>query len=1253
MSFALTTIASAADWPMWRCDAERSARTAQVLPEDLQLQWTQSWTPRVPAWDDPLNLDLMTYDRVLEPIVVDGRVIVAFNDECKLVALDADRGRLLWSFFTEAPVRLAPVGYRDSVLLTSDDGRLYCVAIADGSLRWKFDAAPTRQQAIGNRRLVSAWPSRGGPVVRDDIVYFASSVWPFMGTFIYALDAATGEVHWVNDSTGSQFIEQPHSAPSFAGVAPQGALVATRDKLVVPGGRSVPAVFDRATGKLEYFELNAGGKGTGGSFVAATDERFYVHTRIKGTRAFNLLTGKKTAFMPNEPVLNQGLVYTAQDGMVRCYDAEDKLVWEITADGSGDLILCGAELVAAGKDAVTFIRLPQGDSPATLSRTIAVEAGIERLLAADDKLFAVTLDGQLMVWGSGTTPIPVETAQVQSQPGVNVVDEKLAKLAADILGTDAGYSFFYGSADSPLATALAQQSECEQLAIVTIGDDIANDALAIAKLRGQLDAAGLYGRVTVHPSPLIAPQYVADNVIIDSAARHSIQDASLAKIYQSVRPYGGKLHLLCDDDPAALASHIESLELEQADVQVSDYGVTVSRVGKLPGAANWTHQYGDIANTVKSDDHRVKLPLGVLWFGGNSNTDVLPRHGHGPPEQVIGGRLFIQGINQLSARDVYTGRVLWQRRFEDLGTFDVYFDESYEDTPLDPKYNQNHIPGANGRGTNYVATEDRVYIIEGSLCHVLDPATGETLTQIVMPKTESGETESWAYVGVYQDVLIGGAGFADYGRRHELKFESDKEMKGNKAGFASKSLDRAASQSLIGFDRYSGKQLWKIAANHSFWHNGVIAGDNKVFCLDKQPQLVSDALARRGRANTIGHRIVAFDYRTGKVQWQITDNVFGTWLGYNAEHDALLQATSKASDRLSIESSHGMAVYSGEDGSLRWKDDSLQYTGPCILHHDLIITGTNSNAESAGAYSIHSGKPKLITNPLTGKQQPWRITRAYGCNSIIASENLLTFRSGAAAFYDLLTESGTGNIGGFKSGCTSNLVVADGVLNAPDYTRTCSCAYQNQTSLALVHMPDVEMWSVNSMVASDEAEYAKTGQPIRSLAINFAAPGDRRDAQGVLWLEYPAVAGPSPKFSIRTNSQAKTFQHHSSVIQSHELPWVLASGFEGITDLEIDLRIDGKKKSESKLEPRRYDIRLHFGVPKPLGSDLKKFTVKINGDQATGDISLDSSGKTAAASAVLEASNVLVTETLHVELVPRVGEPVISGIEIRQVEETQ
>ncbi|MEZ5948530.1 MAG: hypothetical protein R3C12_04765 [Planctomycetaceae bacterium] len=195
-----------------------------------------------------------------------------------------------------------------------------------------------------------------------------------------------------------------------------------------------------------------------------------------------------------------------------------------------------------------------------------------------------------------------------------------------------------------------------------------------------------------------------------------------------------------------------------------------------------------------------------------------------------------------------------------------------------------------------------------------------------------------------------------------------------------------------------------------------------------------------------------------------------------------MQAGAAASDRLTVETDQGMTVYRGEDGSVVWSKPDLKYSGPCILHNDLIITNANSYKESAGAFYLKNGEPYLISNPLTGEQVPWKITRAYGCNTILASENLLTFRSGAAGFYDLTTHGGTGNFGGFKSGCTGNLIAAGGVLNAPDYTRTCSCTYQNQTSLALVHMPEIELWTVNAL-----AQSAGNGRPVQTVGINWRA----------------------------------------------------------------------------------------------------------------------------------------------------------------------
>ncbi len=1279
--------ARADDWPMWRFDSQRTSASPEQLPQTLQLLWDGGLTPRLPAWDDPLNLDLMTYDRLFEPIVLDQRLFMGFNDSDKLVAMDTRTGQVLWTFYTDGPVRLPPAGSDGLVYFCSDDGYLYCVQADTGALAWKFNGAPSRQHALGNRRLTSAWPARGGPVIRDGHVYFAASIWPFMGTFIYALDAKTGAVQWVNDSTGAQFIKQPHSAPSFAGVAPQGALVATQSMLIVPGGRSVPAVFERATGRLKYFELNAGGKGTGGSFVIADERYFYVHTRDKGTRAFQLEDGIKTAFMPNEPVLSGGFVYSAEvdqgQAVIRAYGSDDALQWQIAADGSGDLILAGTQLVAAGPSSICVIQLPPetlpaGSTPvefAKIVNSIPVERPIKRLLVADQKLFAVTMDGHILAFGEPTSRIAAKTLSAPEPASQEVPERPVGgqslPLLTDLLGSSetssqdaSGYAFWFGRADDPTLAGLTRESQFAQL--IVVDDHVGR----VDNLRRELDRAGRYGRVTVHSAradEFKAPQYVAHHIFVGRDLAEGVTPELIAELYQSVRPYGGELHVLCGSNTPAIGSRIKALALEQAEVEIGEQVVTVRRVGALPGSADWTHQYGDVANSIKSDDSRVKLPLGVLWFGGSSNADVLPRHGHGPPEQVVGGRLFIQGMNSLSARDVYTGRVLWKRDFQNLGTFDVYYDSTYEDVPLDPKYNQVHIPGANGRGTNYVVTEDRVYLIEGVVCHALDPATGTTLFDIRLPNESGSEAPGeWGYIGIYRDVLIGGLGFAQYAQRQALSFETDAKLSGSKAGFGSKSLDRAASLGLVGFDRHTGQQLWMVPAIHSFWHNGIVAGGGKVYCLDRNPQQIEAALMRRGQSKPDTYRILAFDCLTGQTAWEISEGIFGTWLGYSEEHDLLLQAGAKASDRLYDETSAGMAVYAGSDGQLQWRQDDLDYAGPCILHNDLIITNANSYTDSAGAFYLKTGKQKLVKNPLTGQLQPWRVMRAYGCNNIVASENLLTFRSGAAGFYDLLTDAGTGNLGGFKSGCTSNLIVANGVLNAPDYTRTCSCAYQNQTSLALVHMPEIDVWSVHGLLT----KAAQAGS-IQQLAINFGAPGDRRDESGTLWLEYPTLADPAPPLTINLNPEARYFQYHSSAMSGIDQAWILASGVEAISDLRISLELqheevsvekkksandcdepepsdDGALPTETRQDEPVFDVKLYFATPPMMPGGVRVLDVYLGDKCILENVRLDPSGTRDAMHVTHLIEGLTLGEELHLKFVAKQGETVLSGLSITE-----
>ena len=1133
----------AADWPMWRYDAEHRANSPEQLPDQLELHWTLQLSPREQVWDDPLNHDLMPYDRVFEPIVLGDRMFLGFNDSDKVVAYNIADGSEAWRFYTDGPVRLPPAGHQGNIYVASDDGFLYCLAADTGRLRWKFRGGPSPLKVLGNRRLISAWPARGGPVIRDGRVYFAASIWPFMGTFIYSLHADTGAVEWVNDSTGAQYIKQPHSALSFAGVAPQGTLVATNEYLLVPGGRSVPAAFDRTSGKFVHFEINAGGKGNGGSFVIANGSEYFVHTRYRSVRSYTLSDGRRSDFTCNEPVLTPRSIYTATDEKgkkaVQILDETKKRVWTIAADGTGDLIKAGDRLYAAGTNSLTAIDLSDNGSKGESAWTRQVVGDIRRLLAANGRLFAVTLDGRIMAFGLG--PGSSRIVMPSKRQLVDTAASRAAELLAETKARE-GYCLWYGIDDISLLLSVLAKSELRIIAIEPNADKV-------FQLRRLIDTAALYGkRLTVHqsaPTAFKAPPYIANLVHVSPSLSGHLTKATIQSLYNSVRPYGGALSL-----DSSIREIVKAADLERAEFSPHKSRLLVFRSGALPNSADWTHQYGDIANSVKSDDSRLKLPLGVLWFGGNSNMDVLPRHGHGPPEQIVGGRMFIEGINCLSARDVYTGRVLWIRRFDDLGTFGIYYNETYKNTPLDTAYNQKHIPGANGRGTNYVATEDAIYLAIEDGCHILDPQTGQTRDVIRLTR-EPGQDEAmkWGFIGVYEDVLIGGNGFAKFGRKHATDGQPPQPS----------IEDYSASAGLIGFDRHTGKRLWTIPARHGFLHNGIVAGNGRIYCLDKLPKSAEDQLRHRGRNIPDDYRIIAIDSRTGERLWERSTDVFGTWLSYSTKHDTLLQAGAKASDRLQDEVGRGMITYRGQSGEMIWQRKDLQYSGPCILHNELIIANADQNSNTKGigdtstVFSLLDGSDQLIVNPITGTKEPWRIARGKGCNSIIACENFLTFRDGAASYYDLKNRTGIGSFGGFKSGCTSNLVAANGVLNAPDYTRTCSCSYQNQTSLALVHTPDVELWT-SSLLGGLQGD----GETISRLGINVGAPGDRQSDDGTLWLEYPFVGGRSPTVDVEIGGDGlEFFRQHASAIEGTELPWVFASGARNVQTITIQPRANG------------------------------------------------------------------------------------------------
>ena len=211
-TFCFTGPLSGGEWPAYMRDAHRSG----VSDETLALPLAKSWEYRSPQTPKPAwlggsrELNRMDFDYAFQPVVSGGKVFFGSSADDTVRSLDIRTGKEQWRFTTGGPVRFAPEVSGERLFVASDDGLLYCLRAATGELLWSFHAAPAADRLIGNGRMISRWPLRSGVLVKDDIVYVTSGMWPSEGIFVYALSATTGEVIWCNDTSGHMYTVQPH-----------------------------------------------------------------------------------------------------------------------------------------------------------------------------------------------------------------------------------------------------------------------------------------------------------------------------------------------------------------------------------------------------------------------------------------------------------------------------------------------------------------------------------------------------------------------------------------------------------------------------------------------------------------------------------------------------------------------------------------------------------------------------------------------------------------------------------------------------------------------------------------------------------------------------------------------------------------------------------------------------------------------------------------------------------------------------------
>lgn len=222
--------ATPGDWPTYRADNARTASTSTRLANPN--------TPGVPRW---VYAPAKPY--VPTPPVNAGEMVFVGGSDGKVRALDAQTGKLRWQFATNGPIKASPTIWDSRVYVGSGDGNVYAVEADSGRLLWRFRAAPQNRLIMVYGNLCSTWPVNTGVLIHEGIAYFAAGIVDHDGTYVYALDARTGQLRWQNDSSGHL------NAELRKGVSAQGNLAIFGDRLLMAGGNQVsPAVFDLETG---------------------------------------------------------------------------------------------------------------------------------------------------------------------------------------------------------------------------------------------------------------------------------------------------------------------------------------------------------------------------------------------------------------------------------------------------------------------------------------------------------------------------------------------------------------------------------------------------------------------------------------------------------------------------------------------------------------------------------------------------------------------------------------------------------------------------------------------------------------------------------------------------------------------------------------------------------------------------------------------------------------------------------------------
>ncbi len=1282
---ALLNSALAADWPTEGGSNLRHYSTTEALPESLKPHWTYA-APAAPklAWsssegrtiEGKLLAHRIRFDDAFRTVVVGKRLYFGSTVDHHLHCRDLETGKLLWSCPTGGPIRLSPTVSDGRVLFGSDDGRVYCVDAETGKILWQRQVAPREEWLLARSELISKWPVRTGVMVHNGVAYLGAGIFPHEDIFLYGVDVKTGRQVW----------QQENISVLDAGrndLSPQGYLLAKDDLLFVPSGGSLPAVFEISSRNLLHkrthsWRSTAGGV-VGGTRALLADDQIYAsgehhllamaertgdvgfgwfegrQLAIQGDHAF-ILTGSRVAKLHRldyatasreRHTLEEKLPALAKDlrgktgddaeavrKQIQAANARMKeletagVLWSTKTTDDRALLITGNAVLVGGPGRVTAYAMDDGRQLWTHD----VEGDARSLALANGRLLVSTDTGAIHCFGAGEAAARriIDTAAVREDAAAVIAQQA----AADILQRTkikAGFCLTIGGEEGRLAMELAKHSDLKIYCVEP-------DADKAARARKRLLDAGLYGhRVAVHPLELHAlpySNYFADLIVSETALTTGKLPVPLKAVERHLKPVGG---VVCLGGPAAQGA-IAATDLQkwaqtsalgdQLTAKTEDGWLTMTR-GALPGAGNWSHQYANPGNTAISSDRRIQGDLGVLWYGDPGPGEMLNRHEGAVGPLSVNGRLFVQGESTIMAYDAYNGRHLWTHENPKALRTGVF---------------QNQNPG------NLAAGDDSLFHFIGDKCLQVHMETGEVTATHELPPGKAEGKHEWGYVAVHNGLLIGTATI-----RKELADALRRRGR----------LTEDATDSLFAIDITTGKHLWSYAGK-SISHHTIAIGPDRLFFIDSSitsqqrddllrqdksdlENLSGDAkeLAEKRLKDADVRMTVALDLKTGEKLWEkavdVTDcsdiGIGGGKLTMMYANGALLLGGANANGHYWKQfvagefSRRRLVALEAYDGDKLWAKDAN-------YRHRPIIIGDKVLAEP-WMFDLKTGEQAMRKHPITGEEEPWSIMRTgHHCGMLTGSESgMLLFRSGATGFMDLNNDAGIRHFAGHRLGCWINAIAANGLVMIPEASAGCVCQFSISSTIVMEPREERRPWTIYSAVG------ART--PVKQLAVNLGAPGDRKDSLGTVWFSYPRrLAYQETSLDVRLDLKPRFVKggDYETSSEGHvetnvaETPWLYSSWARGLEQLTLPLL--GEKD-----QPANYTIRLHFTAGIDDSAEKSVLEVAFDGKPVVTDLSLAAPSEKGLRPVVKEIRNVRVDKNLVIDLQAIHGTTTLSAIE--------